>query len=328
MKYISFILIILIPIISFGQFYHPDPFEYQGFWTYFMEFDKEDIIQNNIGKVEVWTYELEEDSLTLKDSILDYQILFNEHGLPINFHSEYTMAVWWWPAFKRKIGIEKVRTDTFDYQFKYDSLNRLIHITEYYYEGYGDGTYHQNDIWNKYDNQSRLTHQEIEEKYIYPPSFKYRGITYPNDTNRITVQILYEGNKVKSVYRTSDDYNHFTYNKRMDTLDFNCTLDSVFMNQPLSQGTELDSLNRISKTTRFMKRVNPLGGSCYYVESENDIIYTHYYDEQGQKTQIKSHLRSGQYISTKFFEYKNDLIQKIWNINSLLFKKYKYKNYL
>jgi len=98
----------VIPIFSFGQFYHPDPFEYQGFWAYSMEFDKEGIIQNDIREVEVWSYELKEDSATIKDSILDYRVLFNEQGLPLNFHSEYTMPVWWWPAFKRKIGLEKV----------------------------------------------------------------------------------------------------------------------------------------------------------------------------------------------------------------------------
>jgi hypothetical protein len=328
MKDLATILVILIPKILFGQFYHSDPYEYKGVWSYSMEFDKKGIIQNNINEVEVWSYVLKEDSATIKDSILDYKILFNEQGLPINFHSEYTMPVWWWPAFKRKIGLEKVRTDTFDSRFEYDSFNRLSHISEYYYEGYGDGTYDQNDIWNEYDIQGRLTYQLIEEKYIYPIDFKYRGRTYPNDTNRITASIEYDENLVKSVYRSSDDYNHFTYNKRKDTLDFNCTFDSVFMKQPVSQGTELDSLNRIIKTTRFLKRVNLLGGSCYYVETENDIIYTHYYDEQGQKSHIESHLRSGKYVSTQYFEYKGNLIQKIWSTNSLSYTKYKYKNYL
>lgn len=326
MKRLAAILILLSPIVSLGQFYHPDPFKFRGTWAYSMEFNHEDIRQNNIGKVEVWTYELKEDSITIKDSLLDYTIVFNEHSLPVNYHSEHTMPVWWWPAFKRKIGLEKVRTDTFDYRFDYDSQNRLVHVSEYYYEGYGDGSYHQTDIWNKYGDQGLLVNQEIEEKYIFPPGYKYRGTPYPSDTERVSVQIVYEEDLVKNVYRIHhEDYDQFPNYKRMDTLDFNCSLDSVFLKRPLSEGTELDSLGRISKTTRFMKSVKPLGGGCFYVETENDVIYHHFYNRQSQKTRIEGYLRSGKHVSTELFEYKHGLLQKEWSSNSLWYTKYKYE---
>jgi hypothetical protein len=320
MRCLTYIIVLITPLISLGQYYDSDPYKFNGSLLFNIECEKDEILLGEIEQVEVWTYQLKKDSTSVKDSTLDQKILFNECGLPVTYHSENTNAVWWWPAFKRKIGLENVRTETYDYKFDYDSLNRLIHVREYYNSGYG--AYDKNDIQNEYDSQNRLIFQLIEEKNIYPRDFKFRGVAYTNDTNRITIQILYEEERVKSIFRTSDDYNHLTYNNRNDTLTFDCSTDSVNIKEQLSQGTELDSLNRISTTIMFAKSVSH---QSYYVESENDIIYSYYYNEQGKIAKIEVRLRSGKYLSTKLFEYYDNLIQMVWSTNSLTYTKYKYK---
>jgi hypothetical protein len=168
----------------------------------------------------------------------------------------------------------------------------------------------------------------IEEKEIYPPGFEYRGHTYPNDTALKTFDIEYDQNKVTSVYRYSAKFSNTIYYKSRDTLQYNCSFDKAFLNKPVRQGSELDSLHRIVKSTQFKIRHNSLGpGPCDFIASENDLIFTYHYNSHGQKSHIEAHLRSGQHISTEYFEYRENLIQKIWSPSSSTIRRYKYQYY-
>ena len=322
MKRLITAILLSFSLSSFSQFYHPDPYEYDAFWAYFVEFEKEDVFDQGIRQVERWTIKLEEDSVTIKDSTLDYSIWFNDYGLPVKYKEEDIRLVNK-PWYKSKSKWVNTRIDRYNYLFEYDSLQRLVHILEFYSEAYGDGDYYQNDIYNTYDSENRLVYQLIEEKDIYLPKQGLLDKTYPNDTNRIKIHIHYQGDNVETVYRTSDEYNHFTFNKRADTLLFNCSLDSVFLSQPLAKGVVLDSLNRVWKTTHFTKHMGTLSG-CYFPESESDIVYTHYYDLGGRCIRIEVHNRVGEYISTTFYGYENNLLHKIWNDRTLSYSKYKY----
>lgn len=322
MKQLTTTILLSFSISLFSQFYHPDPYKYSAFWAYSMEFEKEDILNNGIRQIERWSYEFEEDSVTIKDSTLDYSIWFNDFGLPIKYKEEDI-----WPVnkpwYKRKFKWVNTRIDMYDYLFEYDSLQRLVHILELYSPAFGEGNYYQNDIYNTYDAGNHLTYQFIEEKDIYLPKQKGEDKNYPNDTNRIKIYINYQGDNVETVYRTSDDYNHFTYNERWDTLSFNCSLDSVFLSQPLAKGVVLDSLNRVWKTTLFTTHARGLTG-CYSPESENDIVYTHFYDLYGRCIRIEANKRVGEYVWTTYYEYENNLLHRIWNDRTLSYSRYKY----
>lgn len=311
----------MISNFCLGQFYHCDPYQYVGDWGYYMEFDKNYITQNGIGDVEVWVYFLEEDSRRVTDSALNYRVFFNEQGLPIRYQSDWLTPVGGWTKFKRKIGLEKVKLNELEYQFEYDSLNKLIHVTEVFSESHGDGSYFRTDIFHKYDEQGRLAYQHVEDKVIYPPGFKYLGANYPNDTLNNYFWFNYKGDTLTTVYRNNSES---LANKIIDTLTFNCTFDSVFMKRLLGPGIELDSLNRIKKETVFSMTAKVLGADCIYIESENDIIYTYYYNEQGKEARVESHLRSGEHLSTRYFDYENGTIKKVWSSNTLLVTRYKY----
>lgn len=195
MKQLTTAILLSSSLSLLGQFYHPDPYEYDAFWAYFMELEKDDILENGVRQVERWTYVFKEDSVTIKDSTLDYSMWFNDYGLPIKYKQEYL-----WPVdkpwYKRKSKWVNMRIDRYNYLFEYDSLQRLVHILEHYYEAYGDGDYYQNDIYNTYDPSNHLVYQLIEEKNIFMPKQRLFDKIYPNDTNRINIHIHYQGENV------------------------------------------------------------------------------------------------------------------------------------
>jgi hypothetical protein len=85
-----------------------------------------------------------------------------------------------------------------EYKFTYSASGIIKHIL--IIEG-GEGIHSrmETEIKNSFDDMDRLVGQTIEERYIYKPGFRYRGITYENDTNTTNYSITYSSNGIVSL---------------------------------------------------------------------------------------------------------------------------------
>ncbi len=291
----------------FGQMYHPDPYKYAGFRPYSIDLEKELIIENDITKATLWKVLLGKDSVTQEDSILVYYVEFNSSGNPSAIHSEYSLN-----ALNSK-EIEKLRKKgrlyITDCDFGYDSQNHLVQIKERHVEAYARGDKKADYILNFFDVDGRIVKQKIEERIIYSESPGFLRRKYPNDTMRVEINVNYDSlDHVASIYRTSSGNNHFTANKRTDTINYNCPFDSIFYKKPL-HGVEIDSMGRVVQSIKYSTHICGSGG-CISPESPYDRILTYHYNEAGKLTKVHVETREGLWAEDEIRTYHENGLPK------------------
>jgi len=306
---ILFIFSIIFSLIAKGQIYHSDPYKIDH--SYFnIEQSRQEILNNKVKLISSFDNSLKKNGSKKKKSKLNYRIEFNEYGNPINYYSSYVMECWWFPALKQKLGLEKRFITTYNYSFQYDSLNKLIHLKEKIVETHSPA-YEENDINFYYNKENLLNYEIISEKYIYKNGYKYRGVAYTNDTTLSKYYLNYDNsNKVKYVIKWSSSNGENINKKVLDTINFNCTFDSIFIKKSLPKGIKLDTLGRIVESTLHMFQGTLIGGGNYTREMPNDLINNYTYDISGRLVLIESKTRSGNYVSKEIWTYdKNGFLK-------------------
>ncbi len=322
---ILFNLLLFFSLFSNGQIYHSDPYKIDLSYLN-IELSRQEVIDNKVKLISSFDNSLKKNGSKKKKSKLKYRIEFNEYGNPIKYYSWDIMECWWFPALKQKLGLEKKFITTYNYLFQYDSLNKLIHVKEKIVEA-RSAAYEENDINFYYNKENLLNYEVISEKYIYKNGYKYRGVTYANDTTLIKYYIIYDNsNKVKYVIKWSSDNGENIDKKVLDTINYNCSFDSIFINKNLPKGIKLDTLGRIAESTSYMFQGTLIGGGSYTREMPNDWINKYTYNNNNRIVLIESNKRSGDFISKEIWTYdKNGLLKSKHNDNSIVTTYYEYE---
>lgn len=320
------IIFFLKVTIGYGQLYHTDPYQ-TNLIGLNIEQTKKEVVNNKIKKVSKFYSGIKKDGSQKKKSKLRYSLDFDIYGNPSHYHSTYTMPCWWWPTLLQNLKLEKKISTTYDYFFQYDSLHNLLHIKEQEIESLS-ADHSENDIHYSYDKNQNLIEQTISEKTIYKPNYKFRGVSYDNDTSLIKNTFNYDHkNKVSTVYKRR--LKHWRNEGHLDTLFYNCSFDSIFIAKEIPKGVKQDSLQRIIETTVYSTSAMPMGGGpCFSTDSPNDRIIKYRYDIQGKLITAETHLRSGEYLNRRHWEYyDNGLVKSSYIENSKSITYYEYEFY-
>lgn len=317
-----------LPIVLYGQILHTDP--YQINLTYLnIEQTKKEIKETKIKKISSLDYELKKNGTKKKKQKLNYIVEFDKFGNPTHYRYKYIMPCWWLPTLKQKLKLEKEISTTCDYLFQYDSLQNLTHLQEYIVESIS-ASHSENDVYFFYDKKNNLIHQTISYKTIYKLGFKYRGVSYDNDTSIIKYTLNYNNkNNVTTVIQLRNDFKRWKNAKQIDTLVFNCSFDSIFSFKDLPKGIKVDSLGRIVEETFYsIHGKSIVGGACVTPESPNDIIKKYFYNNEGKLYKAEMYSRRGDFLSRLFWKYDNNglLLSKQFE-NAIQITCYEYEYY-
>jgi len=280
--------------ISFGQqFYNSDPYRIN-FTNLDIEYTRSEVVKYKIKSASSKEYEIKRSKLGNQIPKSNfYKVEFNEAGNPVKYQSKSYRA-----THDPKDEISK----TFNYLFEYDILENLIHIRENEIHFSSPGNYYENDIYFFYDNSNVLTEQIVSKKHIYDSGFQYEGLEMRNDTTLNKFIFNYDAyKKVTSVFKVT--YESYSKKRWSDTLKFNCSFDSIFIEKSISKGMKKDREGRIIENVRYAKHVLLRGGGCISPESPDDLVTNFYYDKNGKLIKSVSRSRNGDFIRTKYWTY-------------------------
>jgi len=317
-----------LPTVLFCQIFHTDPYRIN--FTYLnIEQSSQDIKETKIKKISSLDYELKKDGTKKKKPKLNYIVEFDKFGNPTHYQYKFILPCWWLPTLKQKLKLEKEISTTCDYFFQYDSLQNLTHVKEYIVESIS-ASHSENDVYFFYDKMNNLINQTISNKTIYKPGFKYRGVSYDNDTSVIKYTFNYNNkNNVTTVSQWRNDFEPWQNSKQINTLVFNCSFDSIFSFKDLPKGVKVDSLGRIVEETFYSIHGKPLGGgACITPDSPNDIIKKYFYDNDGRLYKAEMYSRRGDFLNRIFWKYDNNglLLSRQFE-NALQITCYEYERY-
>ncbi|MEI6697246.1 MAG: hypothetical protein WCO13_14425 [Bacteroidota bacterium] len=305
--------------ISFGQIYNPDPYKLD-FPILKIEASKQEVIKNKIKKITSKEYEIKKDKSKKEIPKTDFCFIdFNKAGNPVHYrYKSYS------PTNNPKDEI----SDTYDYYFEYDSLGNLIHVQENRIEFTSPEAHDENDIYYYYDKENKLINQTVSNKYIYTKGFKYRGTSYKNDTSIIKYTFNYGQNKVENVIIWRNDPDKWRNAKKSDTLVFNCSFDSIFIEKNIQKGIKKDSLGRIIETTIYAIHALLMDGGCISPDSPKDIIIKFTYNNNGKLIKSESKTRKGDFEGRQLWTYyDNGLLQSRQEEDSKQITIYEYEFY-
>ncbi|MFT6747250.1 MAG: hypothetical protein ACJAZ2_001598 [Glaciecola sp.] len=323
MKRITFIILFFCSVICSAQLRNTDPYGINLGLGNVINYTLEEVKKNDIKTVENWLVERNEKSGKHKEISFRYSITFDEAGNPTQFRSEYTPKYWWWPSFKRKIGLLRNSKEVHEYSFYYDSLIQLIHVKEYYYRGYG--AFLQNDIYNTYQ-VGRLIKQEILERNMYKEKVNLFKNTVTGDSSLTTHVLSYHEGKVKTIDTESLDYFLDETDTSRFSAKYDVQFDSLFLTTKKSRGIEVDSFGRVIRSTLYTSSGTLLTGERIYWDSAADEISKYHYNDKGQLSSVETGFRQGDHISTSVYSYNQyGLIDSISYLNSNFLTVYRYQ---
>jgi len=318
-NFFIFIWLLFISHISFGQqFYNYDPYTIN-FTNLDIEHTRSEVTKYKIKSVSSKVYEIKKSKLGNQIPKSNfYNVEFNEAGNPVKYQSKSYRA-----THDPKDEISK----TFNYLFEYDTLGNLIHIQENEIHSSSPGNYYENDVYFFYDNSINLIEQIVSNKHIYNSEYQFGGTGMLNDTTLIKFIFNYDYSKrVTSVFM--DKY--FSYSKKdwLDTLKFNCSFDSIFIEKSIPRGMKKDKEGRVIENTRYAIHALLRGGGCISPESPADLITKFYYDKNGKLVKSVSRSRNGDFNRTKYFTYnEKGLLESIQVGKSKQITMYEYEFY-
>lgn len=293
MRTIILSLLVLIPLVkTYGQILNNDPFKIDYFLYLNIEYSHQEIVNNNIQSVETFTFNSNINGKPKGKGCPGYKIDFDNNGNPTKFHRTYVMPVWWLYSLNPP-------HHHYDYYFSYDSLNRLISIKELIKEN--KNTHDENDVYYSYDNKGRVSKIVFSRKHIYKEGFKYRGVTYLNDTTLTETTLLYNGSTVTNLLRKSFESSESTI--KFDTAIVNTTFDSLFIAKGISKGVSIDSNGNVIERIAFKRPDSSIGGGCIYSDIQAEIIYKYQYDNQKRLQSIKMYNDANMLLNTSIFQY-------------------------
>ena len=303
---------------SFGQLYNPDPYKIK-FDNLDIEHAKKEVASYKIKKISSKEYEIKKGKLKKAIPKSDFYIVeFNEAGNPVTYHCK---------SYRATADPDDEISETFKYLFEYDSLGNLIHIQEYESHFVSPAKHDERDVYFFYNEKNKLSRQMVLDKCIYDPGYQFRGRTIPNDTSIIHYIFNYANSeKVIDVFR--EGYGSFSKRNWYDTLTFNCSLDSVFIEKYISKGVKKDSAGRVIENTRYSRHILLKGGGCISPDSPSDIITKFYYNDHGKLIKSESYSRKGDLVRKKRWVYdEKGLLQSIQVENSKEITIYEYEFY-
>lgn len=304
-----------------GQLVQTDPYKIDYFVGFNLEFDRNEILENGIHKASVETVYLRKNGKAKKGTLLRNFTEFDSRGNPVYSSNRNTKPRWKWPKFRQKFGLNNGTSDTYQYFFKYDE-GRLTKIKEVIYESYFK-EHHENEVLNKYDERGRLVKQVIAEAYIYPEGYKYRGVSFPNDTSWSYCVLTYDS--LNRILFTVTNFKEYPIKAGGDTSFYKYSLDSVSYDSPLDSAN-LDSDGRVIISELIRTHVRFMGGSSGYIEGPNDIITKLQYNKQGKLKKVDRHNRKGDYLGTTIYQYlENGMIQCHYTLDDRYETIYKYE---
>jgi len=310
-----------------GQIYNTDPFKIKGFNIFQLPISKPDVLTNKIKKVSLVTYELKKDGTKRKKGFSNYYVEFNNNGNPTHYHEKIFKPCWWWPNLLQNLHLQKESSTEYNYIFNYDSLQNLIHAQEIIIKNDYSASKDVNDIYNWYSN-NLLTTQIISEKTIYKPGYKYHGVSYPDDTTITKYFLHYSKNSfVSTIYICRNSRSDIYVKEKCDSIVFNCSFDSIFLNREFSGSINRDSARRTVETIIPVVHALTIDGYCISPESPYDIILTYFYDKDWKLEKVEQFTRKGDFISREFLTYDTrglPLINKYENLRVIECYEYEY----
>lgn len=323
----TFIAIGLLPFNLFGQLYHTDPYKLS---FYYLEYNlkKNEVVQHKVEKISSFECEHKKNGKIKKNKVLVDFTEFNEFGNPTYYEYKYVMPCWWWPTLKQKLRLEKEITTTYQYSFQYDSLQNLIHVQEKIFESHSS-SHDEIDVFYYYDHYNNLVKQAIYDKLIYKPNYKYRGVSYKNDTSYKEHNISYNDNQNVTFI---DTYIKNNEEQIFDTLsyefDLNYTFDSLFVKKTFDKDIKKDSLGRITQYIIHKNTAKSIDGYPISIDSPYDDVVTIFYNENGKLFKTEFHNRSGTFVKRIIYKYDNKgFLTSIQQENSNPITIYEYQYY-
>jgi len=323
------IIATLYPAISLGQIFHTDPYQID-FLYLNIEQSKQDIKHNKVKEISSYYCDLSSKGTKIKKDNNIYTVTFDIFGNPTKYNKRSILACWWWPKLLQTLRIQKQITTTYDYFFIYDSLQNLIHAKELIVKSISSN-HDENDVYFVYDKQKRLINQTISNKTIYKSGFKYRGVSYQNDTFIIKYSFFYNNDdEIASItainqWRDNDNFQSMT---KFDTLIFNKKFDSLFISKVDTKGIKHDSLGRIVESINYSVHATSIGGDYTNPDSPNDIITRYFYNSEGKLLKSESQTRKGEFVRRLFWTYsKTGLLQSIQAEDAKQLITYQYEFY-
>jgi len=305
-------LLILIPLVkTFGQILSNDPFKIDYFLYLNIEYSHQEITNNKIKSVEACTFNSNINGKPKGKGSRGYKIDFDNNGNPTKFHRTYVMSVWWLYSLNPP-------RHHYDYYFSYDSINRLVSIRELIKEN--KHSHDENDVHYSYDNLGRVSRIVFSRKHIYKEGFKYRGVTYPNDTTLTETTLIYNGSIVTMLLGKSQESNKS--NLKFDTAIVKTTFDSLFIAMGIPKGVSIDSSGNVIERIVYKRLGSSIGGGCIYSDTQVQYFYKYQYDNQRRLQNIKMYNGENLLLNTTIFQYdeRGLLLSKQFVNNTL--KKY------
>ena len=306
MKTIFIISFLLFFVNGHGQIFNTDPFKIDNFLYYHVPLNKTEVLANKIKKVSSITYGFKKNGNRDKKGSLNYYIEFNNQGNPTHYYEKIYSSLWWWPDLLQTLHLQKESSEEYDYLFNYDSLQKLIHIQEIIINNACPESKAINDVYNIYSG-NLLTTQTISEKTLYKPGVKYRGVSYPNDTNITDNVLFYDSlNNVTSILISRYKGDGYDHTSRHDTIKINCPFDSLFRQKKLEDGEKADSLGRIVERIYILNHATSIGGHIISIESPYDRVIKYFYDKNGYLNSSEEYTRKGDFIEKISYYYDSN----------------------
>ncbi|WP_018342667.1 hypothetical protein [Cytophaga aurantiaca] len=300
---------------SFGQLFNPNPYKIY-FTNLDIEHTKKEVVSNKIKRVSSKEYEIKNKKLGKEIPKSDFYIIeFNEAGNPVKYY---------YKDYRSKSDEYDGLSEIFTYVFEYDSLGKLIHIQEYELHSTIPYCHYEIDVYFFYDENNKLIREAYTRKFIYDPDYKFKG-----KDNTSTKQYVFnysDSGTVSTVF--SEGYATYDEEKWYDTLTFNCSFDSVFVEKYIPRGVKKDSEGRVIENTSYAIHALLRGGGCVSPDSPHDIITKYYYGNNGKLVKSVSHSRKGKLVRRKRWTYnEKGLLQSIQVEHSEKITMYEYEFY-
>ncbi len=230
------LLFLLIGQPLAAQPYPTDPRQFDVFWLYTcLEGEREDLVRERVQQVRSYGT-LARTCRNLRRSRLEYTVTYNAEGDPVHVRSFHGASR---PKRKWPLTLAPYRRSNcgvIELRLTYVAPGQLQSVvTTSYHDGY---SLTEESLHFTHDSLERPATRTMTRTTRYRPGFRYRGVAYPDHTERTHHSVTHDPSGTAHVILLQEDDEHFT----TDTLSYPYSPDRSTADRMI-QSNRLDTLD-------------------------------------------------------------------------------------